>query len=191
MMYVYCKLNLPNGPAGDIKRRVCCEFVFDEEYSVSASIPPATIYKGNGSWSIDYSFSEEDSYDILILGEVHNDILQNYDTVILRVGVWNEYSASDSQERISFENCDTIYEIDLTAPPVETANSYEHLEVGSKGDAVVSHQKKLIDLGFLSGNADGIYGNATAEGVRQFQESEDLPETGKADAATQERLYSK
>lgn len=79
----------------------------------------------------------------------------------------------------------------MTAPPVETANSYELLEVGSKGDAVVSLQKKLIDLGFLSGNADGIYGNATAEGVRQFQESEGLPETGKADAATQERLYSK
>ena len=119
-------------------------------------------------------------------------MLENSEEIAMRIGVLDAYTASDSVSSISLDNCDALYDVDLNAATSEsTAVAFEALQIGSRGDAVVSLQKKLIDLGFLSGNADGIYGNATAEGVRQFQESEDLPETGKADAATQERLYSK
>ncbi len=36
---------------------------------------------------------------------------------------------------------------------------------------------------------DGYYGPATAEGVRQFQQEEGLPPTGRMDAATWDALY--
>ena len=36
---------------------------------------------------------------------------------------------------------------------------------------------------------DGYYGPATAEGVRQFQQEEGLPPTGRVDAATWDALY--
>lgn len=69
--------------------------------------------------------------------------------------------------------------------------SYEALQVGSKGDAVKALQEKLIELGYLDGEADGIYGNGTAAAVRKFQADEGLPETGAAAPSLQEALFSK
>lgn len=50
-------------------------------------------------------------------------------------------------------------------------------------------QKRLIELGFLSDDADGIYGDNTAKAVSDFQTAEGLPATGKADVETQTRLF--
>ena len=68
--------------------------------------------------------------------------------------------------------------------------SYETLDVGSRGDDVKKLQRYLISLGYLSGGADGIYGNGTAGGVKKFQAAEGLPETGTADPETQARLFA-
>lgn len=65
------------------------------------------------------------------------------------------------------------------------------LKTGSRGDAVVKLQEKLIELGYLDGEADGAYGKNTAKGVSSFQAAEGLEETGIADAITQERLFAK
>ena len=65
------------------------------------------------------------------------------------------------------------------------------LKNGSRGDAVVKLQEKLIELGYLDGEADGAYGKNTAKGVSSFQAAEGLKETGIADAITQERLFAK
>lgn len=43
------------------------------------------------------------------------------------------------------------------------------LNAGDKGDDVVVLQQALIQLGFLSGKADGDYGKATAAAVKRFQ----------------------
>lgn len=75
-------------------------------------------------------------------------------------------------------------------PSPEPAPTYETLEKGSKGDAVVKLQEKLIALGYLSGKADGDYGNGTARAVEQFQQAEGLPVTGIADNETQGRLFA-
>lgn len=69
--------------------------------------------------------------------------------------------------------------------------TYDTLEIGSRGDAVVELQRYLIALGHLDGAADGIYGKGTAGGVRSFQNAEGLEETGIADSETQELLFSK
>lgn len=183
-----------SGEKFDPNLRTRCQLIFDDGHTIidDVLIIPEERYDGVDGFYDPFFFEDEkDEYIVWIYQEVHNDILKNSEDCVLRIGVIDDYTASDSLSPRTVDECDAIYDLDLTAPPVETANSYEILEVGSRGEAVVSLQKKLIDLGFLSGNADGIYGNATAEGVRQFQESEDLPETGEADAATQERLYSK
>ena len=50
-------------------------------------------------------------------------------------------------------------------------------------------QNRLIELGYISGSADGNYGKKTAKAVRSFQKNNGLPTTGVADSATQTLLY--
>ena len=53
------------------------------------------------------------------------------------------------------------------------------------GNTVRELQQLLIDLGVtVRGGADGIFGPATAQAVKDFQRSQGLPETGKVDQAT-------
>lgn len=53
----------------------------------------------------------------------------------------------------------------------DTSSIYAISRLGSKGDEVRRIQKKLKNLGFYSGNIDGIYGNATKKAVTRFQKS--------------------
>ena len=67
---------------------------------------------------------------------------------------------------------------------------YIELTKGSKGEEAKRLQQRLIDLGYLSGSADGIYGNGTAGAVSSFQAQNGLSATGTADVTTQELLFS-
>lgn len=67
---------------------------------------------------------------------------------------------------------------------------YNTLEQGSRGEAVQVLQERLIELRYLSGTADGIYGNMTTEAVRLAQQAFDMEPTGTADAVFQQALYS-
>jgi hypothetical protein len=49
-------------------------------------------------------------------------------------------------------------------------------------------QKSLSDKGFDTGPADGYLGPRTRAGIRQYQESEKLPVTGRLDAETAGKL---
>jgi peptidoglycan hydrolase-like protein with peptidoglycan-binding domain len=49
-------------------------------------------------------------------------------------------------------------------------------------------QTKLIALGYLEGQADGHYGNMTAQGVKSFQQENGLEETGEMDPETMEKI---
>ncbi len=63
-------------------------------------------------------------------------------------------------------------------------------QIGDKGDAVRKVQKKLISLGYLSGNADGDYGNMTRNAVKAFQQRNGLSVTGAVNTNTLARLNS-
>ena len=52
--------------------------------------------------------------------------------------------------------------------------------VGSRGAEVTRIQQRLAELGYSPGAADGIYGNATAEAVRAFQQDNGLAADGVA-----------
>ncbi len=70
------------------------------------------------------------------------------------------------------------------------ASSGETLELGSEGDAVRALQKRLKELGYLSGSVDGSFGVATEAAVIAFQRTNGLTADGKAGTATLNRLYS-
>lgn len=62
---------------------------------------------------------------------------------------------------------------------------------GCKGEEVRLMQQALIDLGFLKGTADGIFGNNTEKAVRNFQRDNKLTSDGLAGAKTLTILYQK
>ena len=64
------------------------------------------------------------------------------------------------------------------------------LHNGSRGEAVRALQQALIDLGYLKGKADGIFGNQTENAVRAFQAAKKLTADGLAGKKTQALLFA-
>lgn len=62
------------------------------------------------------------------------------------------------------------------------------LQAGSAGDAVIWLQRSLKELGYFSGECDGVFGEATLSAVRRFQLANGLEQTGVADRSVQVRL---
>ncbi len=76
-----------------------------------------------------------------------------------------------------------------------TGMNYPTLQHGSRdgddaGAYVVMLQTRLIALGYLTGSADGQFGDSTQTAVIAFQENNGLTPSGIADAMTQSVLYS-
>lgn len=60
----------------------------------------------------------------------------------------------------------------------------------AKGDVVRQAQQRLIDLGYLSGSADGLWGARSAAALKLFQKLHELPVTGEVDDASWNRLFA-
>lgn len=74
-------------------------------------------------------------------------------------------------------------------------SAYQTLKLGDRDEAdgaayIVMLQNRLINLGFLNGSADGVFGAGTETAVKQFQKLNGMEQTGVADAATQQRLFA-
>ncbi|MBR1606190.1 MAG: peptidoglycan-binding protein [Clostridia bacterium] len=84
-------------------------------------------------------------------------------------------------------------ELDASAtanvPSAEFAARYAALYKGDEGQAVYDLQSALIELGYLTGKADGLYGAKTAQAVKALQEKNGLNVTDSADAATQGLIF--
>lgn len=77
-----------------------------------------------------------------------------------------------------------------TLSPQENAGGYPVLKKGTSGRYVVALQEALIELGFLTGGADGNFGDATERAVIAFQRKNDYPDTGLMDANIQAFLFA-
>ncbi len=76
-----------------------------------------------------------------------------------------------------------------TPKPTATPAS-DVLREGSRGTAVKELQQKLIQLGYLTGKADGVYGPKTVAAVKAFQRAHKLTADGVAGARTLNTLSS-
>lgn len=84
---------------------------------------------------------------------------------------------------------DASAQIDAITPQ-PTPAPYTTYEKGSKGDGVKAIQQRLIDLKYLTGSADGGYGEKTAQAVTDFQKAAGLTPSGVADSQTQATLFN-
>ena len=78
---------------------------------------------------------------------------------------------------------DKLYAADFPAIP-------EGLTNGDSGEEVKRVQRRLYGLEYLFTSADGAYGGGTAQAVKDFQKQANLSQTGEADRATLELLFS-
>ena len=103
---------------------------------------------------------------------------------------WNAVILGNQVGYVSTEDLETLIpKLDLeTLPAAWDMTDYA---VGSSGDGAAAIQEQLIELEYLTGTADGIYGNGTAGAVSDFQSACNLEATGTADAVTQWLLQKK
>lgn len=87
-----------------------------------------------------------------------------------------EYEGFSHEEAVYA--CDILFE--RSSLPVKN---------GSSGSKVKEVQEKLIESGFLSGSADGIFGNGTEKAVKAFQTERGLDSTGIVDVETYNALF--
>lgn len=71
-----------------------------------------------------------------------------------------------------------------TSTPTPVPTAIPTLKQGMKGDDVAAMQTRLIELGYLSGKADGDFGGQTVQAVKDFQVCNQLAEDGVAGADT-------
>ena len=74
-------------------------------------------------------------------------------------------------------------------PDITPSAEYKTLSIGSKGEAVKKLQRRLAELGYLTGTVDGAFGNQTKRAVERFQYYNGLSVDGVAGQRTQTILY--
>lgn len=80
--------------------------------------------------------------------------------------------------------------IEITPTPVPAQPKYTTLRKNNEGPEVMTLQKALVELGYLTGATDGKFGTATETAVKKFQEAKGLDADGIAGKKTLEALYS-
>ncbi|MDD6049861.1 MAG: peptidoglycan-binding protein [Clostridiales bacterium] len=77
-----------------------------------------------------------------------------------------------------------------TPSPTPGATPSRTLRYGASGEDVKLLQNRLIDLGYLSGKADGTFGSTTLAAVKAFQKNNALTQDGVAGTQTYKKLFS-
>ena len=89
----------------------------------------------------------------------------------------------------------TSLTVTVTASPVPavtemTADNILVMRKGTKSPEVTRLQNRLKELGYYTGLADGVYSDAVAAAVKDFQKKSGLTQDGVAGLTTQQALYS-
>lgn len=108
-----------------------------------------------------------------------------------KANVWSNVAAYQKNDVLYNASIRKEIKDEAEAGATSAASNVEHsvLEQGARGSAVEQLQSKLLELGFYLSNVDGNYGNNTIEAVELFQQVNDLPISGIADAPTLALLY--
>ena len=95
--------------------------------------------------------------------------------------------------RLGYVDAKELYEAlpTLRLDDAAKVSGWTDLPQGSSGDRARQVQEWLVNLKFLNGAADGIYGAMTAQAVSAFQKDAGLPETGTVDLVTWLRIFER
>lgn len=114
--------------------------------------------------------------------------------------LWKRYTFSNAGEPMEYLAVSTynngavqtiLFELKSDVVPTPNpADQYTTLSRGTKSDAVLDLQKQLIELGYLSGKADGSYGEKTQTAVTKAQKDFGMEENGTATPDFQVRLFA-
>ena len=75
-------------------------------------------------------------------------------------------------------------------PSPSPAPEYTALAPGDESDEVLAMQARLSELGYLTVEYGGVYGDVTKEAVTAFQQANGLEANGEASVETLEKLYA-
>lgn len=81
-----------------------------------------------------------------------------------------------------------LQDISAGTPAPAASSSGESYGVGDRGNDVKTIQRKLKRLGYLDGEADGIYGGQTEDAVTAFQKEQGISVTGGVNSVTRTKL---
>lgn len=94
-----------------------------------------------------------------------------------------DISFSDQSAQTSPETEASHDEADQQSPQADAASSEDQIR-----EQMLEAQQRLIDLGYLYGAADGIYGPMTADALKRFQGEHGLEQTGELNDSTAKAL---
>ncbi len=77
----------------------------------------------------------------------------------------------------------------VPTPDITPNTAYKTVKVGDKGDSVKTLQRRLAELGYFTGEVDGVFGNQTRRAVERFQYYQGLSVDGIAGKRTLTVLY--
>ena len=82
-----------------------------------------------------------------------------------------------------------LFQLESDEPEPEPEIVYGTLQRGIKSDEVKALQQRLVDLGYLTGAADGSFGQMTEDAIKAAQEAYGMEVNGIADNAFQQKLF--
>lgn len=148
---------------------------------------------------------DERTTEVLMSEEAQRDDLLAAQRKLSQLGYYSGAADGIGNDgtTVALKSFQTLHGVEPTGELDETtiglldeAAPYEVLQNGSEGEAVVVLQERLIQFGFLEGEADGEYGQQTVQAVKAFQEhlllqgKEGVKANGTASSLTQEYLFS-
>lgn len=158
-------------------------------------------YKGVAHWNYSGSGStKEQLVKSLAPGNIY--LFHTTDNKDLDKLLWFiPYAVSQGYELVTLnemfgypENETALLEMAIADHVMPTLAPYESVTITLKKGKFDSRVRKLqlalIEMGYLEGEADGSYGDATVEAVKKFQKASGVKENGEASVAMQEYLYA-
>jgi len=177
---------------------LCLTFLVSEGYRAKADEEEIVS-------SYPYTTVTKDSVNLRASRSTKSELLKKIPkgaeiSVLSKNGNWVEveYKNTKGWAVADYIQLKTVKKVKVTATPTpvptltpeEDAGGYPILKKGSTGRYVRSLQEALIELGFLTGTADGNFGDATEKAVIAFQAKNSYPDTGLMDANIQAFLYA-
>lgn len=151
-------------------------------------------YYGVAHWSQSGTRSLGKLKDILAPGQVY--LFHTTDKDLERLNFFIPYAVSQGYKLVTLNEL-FGYPANAYAPLEKPIEQHEIPPLQPYDRVLVRYaygvklvQERLVELNYLSGGADGIYGENTAKAVGMFQQASGMEVTGEADPDTQTRLFA-